>query len=114
MDPNLDIVEPPKQFLVPEEHSPESSAILSAEIIQGTDRRPKSPAVDLGDPLPSITADTLPALASELADLSNVLPIRAKSDEPHVLVTDDNAINRKVTAVTRANRFVCLLTLSSF
>ncbi|KAJ4302972.1 hypothetical protein N0V90_001863 [Kalmusia sp. IMI 367209] len=39
-------------------------------------------------------------------ELKDVLPIRTKSTEPHVLVTDDNAINRKVDIIVAGSLLV--------
>lgn len=63
------------------------------------DPQSQSPVPDLSRASPIKIADTVPAAVdSPPADPKDVLPIRTASTEPHVLVTDDNAINRKASA----------------
>ncbi|KAF1974481.1 hypothetical protein BU23DRAFT_94181 [Bimuria novae-zelandiae CBS 107.79] len=94
--PNLETIETQEQVFYPIQKRHEIHLSTSSTPIEVTDSAPQFPAAELDGRKSMVTTSILPLVSSPPADPKDVLPIRAKSSVLHVLVTDDNAINRKL------------------
>lgn len=98
--PNPETVDFQTQKSFPVEPQSNQSPIGSPTSTPITDSLPQSPAVESEDSFSDFaTIIHQPIEESPPAGLHDTLPIHTFSREPHVLVTDDNAINRKVSII---------------
>lgn len=81
---------------------------------KATTPKPRTSMDMAGENNGSLTPTVEPAAESPPAGPMDVLPIRTASSEPHVLVTDDNAINRKVPIFIKLFNRLRRLTYCSF
>lgn len=99
LDPDVEPLASQRQTSFPMQKSLDDRSNLYAAPAELNNSFPRY--IDISGLKVSVNETLSPANESPPVELKDVLPLREKTDEPYVLVTDDNAINRRVRISTR-------------